>query len=411
MQSSDALCIWAFSCDARRLMQASCGAAFRRFASYLGVMSRRYATTLISHEWLAPLGGSENVFEQIALALPGAAMQCLWNDAPTRFGAQVSETWLARTPLRRSKAAALPFLPGAWRSVDLAGFDRVVASSHAFGHHLATRAAREGRQAFAYIHTPARYVWNPELDARGQGVARKVAGLPLKRLDRRNTATQVSYAANSVFVRDRIRAAWDMDAAVIHPPVAVERIQGVVDWSERVSEHERRQLEDLPSSFVLGASRLVEYKRLDLAMRTGVALDLPVVIAGSGPSEIALRRLSEDVEVPVHFVGRVSDEMLYALYQRAELFVFMAVEDFGIMPVEAMAAGTPVLVNEIGGAAESVAIVEGGATTSASAAPDELREAATRAVGLDRAAIQREARKLSEAIFRDRVRAWIGERP
>src|SRR4051812_3133301 len=111
-------------------------------------MTDGFTTTLISHEWLAPHGGSENVFEQIAVALPGAAMQCLWNDAPARFGPDVTETWLARTPLRRSKAAALPFLPHAWRTVELDGFDRVVASSHAFGHHLATRAAREGREAF-----------------------------------------------------------------------------------------------------------------------------------------------------------------------------------------------------------------------------------------------------------------------
>jgi glycosyltransferase involved in cell wall biosynthesis len=370
-------------------------------------MSEAYADTLVSHEWLAPHGGSENVFEQIAMALPGAAMQCLWNDAPHRFGDDVRETWLARTPLRRSKAAALPFLPTAWGTVDLESYDRVVASSHAFGHHLASRAALAGKRAFAYVHTPARYVWNPELDERGQGLARKIAGLPLKRLDRRATNRNVSYAANSQFVRDRIRAAWDMDATVIYPPVAVERIQSVADWSTEVTDAERRQLDALPTSFVLGASRLIEYKRLDLTMRAGEALDLPVVIAGAGPFEEDLRRFSGQISVPVHFVGRVSDELLYALYQRAELFVFMAVEDFGIMPVEAMAAGTPVLVNNTGGAAESVSFIGGGAATPDRSSPAEFALAAERALAVDGQHMTCSARLFGETPFRERIAEWV----
>ena len=118
-------------------------------------------STLLAHEWLAENGGSENVFEQLRLAFPEASAMCLWNDAPNRFDSTIGETWLSRSPLRCSKALALPFLPYVWRAVDLEGFSRVVVSSHAFSHHLAFSAARKGLRAFAYVHTPARYVWAP----------------------------------------------------------------------------------------------------------------------------------------------------------------------------------------------------------------------------------------------------------
>lgn len=361
--------------------------------------------TLLSHEWLAPHGGSENVFEQIAAALPAADLQCLWNDAPERFQG-VAETWLARTPLRGSKAAALPFMSSAWRSVDLDPYDRVISSSHAFGHQLAARAAESGRQGFAYVHTPARYVWFPEFDQRGNSFAARSAANALKRQDRKRSSAKVRYAANSEFVRLRVQEAWGVDARVIHPPVAVERIQSVSDWADHVSGPESDVLASLPDSFILGASRLIEYKRLDLVMEVGQALGLPVVIAGDGPHAPELRSLAAAMSVPVTFTGRVSDEFLYALYQRASLFVFMAVEDFGIMPVEAMAAGTPTLVNAVGGAAESVAASGAGLAADAESL-DAIVEAAKLSIDLERSAIAESAHRFSEATFRSAITDWI----
>lgn len=362
--------------------------------------------TLLSHEWLAPHGGSENVFEQIAASIPGSDLQCLWNDAPERFSG-VAETWLSRSPLRRSKAAALPLMSSAWRSVDLEPYDRVIASSHAFGHQLAARAAETGKRGFAYIHTPARYVWFPEFDERGDSFGARSAANILKRQDRKRSSSKVRYAANSEFVRGRIRHAWGTDAEVIYPPVAVERIQSVSNWADQVSGPELDLLATLPDTFVLGASRLIEYKRLDLAMEVGEALGLPVVIAGDGPYAPELRALGATLSVPVIFAGRVSDEVLYALYQRASLFVFMAIEDFGIMPVEAMAAGTPTLVNAVGGAAESAA--SSGAGTAANTDNlDSVVEAAKIALDLDRSGIAAAAHRFSEANFRAAIATWTG---
>lgn len=370
-------------------------------------VSGRFRDTLVSHEWLSPHGGSENVFEAIAASLPGAALQCLWNNAPERFGNDVRETWLARTPMRRSRPLALPLLPAVWRSVSLEGFSRVIASSHAFGHQLATRAAEEGLDAYAYIHTPARYVWTPELDDRGDGCAARVIAAMLKRQDARRTSDRVHYAANSEFVRDRIARYWGRAAEVIYPPVAVEMIQSRDDWSDKVVGDEVAKLETLPTEYVLGASRLVRYKRLDLAIELGELLEIPVVVVGSGPMEQQLRELANSRRVPVVFMGSVSNQLLYTIYQRASLLVFMAVEDFGIVPVEAMAAGTPVLVSSTGGSREGVELVGGGVAAASTAIRGELRQAAIEAFELDPSTFQSNAALLGHGAFAARIHKWI----
>jgi glycosyltransferase involved in cell wall biosynthesis len=364
--------------------------------------------TLLSHEWLAPVGGSENVFESLIAMFPGADVACLWNDAPERFGTNLRESWIARSPLRKSKPLALPFMGSAWRHLDISGYDRVLASSHAFGHQLAARAATVGLESYAYIHTPARYIWAPEQDHRGRGVIARTVSRKLQRSDARTTDSAVTYAANSQYVSDRIRNCWGQDAEVIYPPVDVERIQGIADWRDQLGPEDSAMADSLPDTFVLGASRFVEYKRVDEAIRVGESLQLPVVLCGSGPDEERLRSLASESPVPVHFLGRVSDEFLYFLYQRAALFVFMAVEDFGIMPVEAMAAGTPVLVGRKGGAAESVDLLGGGAVATDNSLPT-LIEAAQVAMAADNTSAAVDSALFSKAAFETRIRKWMSD--
>lgn len=361
---------------------------------------------LISHEWVESIGGSENVFRELLTTFPVAEAACLWNNNPRIFDRPVRESWLATTKLRGKKAASLLFQPSAWRRVQLGDHDTVIASSHAFGHHLAGRAAREGRRAIAYVHTPARYIWAPEVEARGDRLPVRLASVPLKRIDRRATHPDVRYIANSRYIRDRIRRSWDVDATVVYPPVDVERIQSVEDWREKVEGPDRALLDDLPPVFVLGASRLVAYKRFDLVFEVGRALGLPVVIAGSGPDEPVIREQAKSANIPVTFAGRVSDELLYALYQRAALFVFMAVEDFGIMPVEAIAAGGRVLVNSAGGAVESVDMLRGGVAVDGAASTRELMGAADDALRLDVAGASARAEAFSRAAFRAQMSRW-----
>ncbi|MTB89563.1 glycosyltransferase [Aeromicrobium senzhongii] len=365
-------------------------------------------TTLLAHEWLAPIGGSENVFESLSSTLPGSRRVCLWNDAPHRFGPDIEQTWLSRSPLRRSKAMAYPFLASAWKRIDLTGVERVVVSSHASSHYLASRAADAGIPSFAYVHTPPRYVWAPEFDERGQSLPARAGRAVFKNWDRGHTSENVSFAANSQFVRQRMQDAWGVDARVIYPPVDVEGIQGVGDWrAEITDEAERRKLEALPERFVLGASRLVEYKRLDAVIDVGEELGLPVVIAGSGPFEDRLREIAKKRKVPVTFLGYVSTPGLYALYQAASLFVFMAIEDFGIMPVEAMALGTPVVVSEIGGARESVEAVGGGIVIQPSAEGIGQVVSWFQDASLDSSAVASRTLAFSRASFATAVETWL----
>jgi glycosyltransferase involved in cell wall biosynthesis len=160
--------------------------------------------------------------------------------------------------------------------------------------------------------------------------------------------------------------------------------------------------------FVLGASRLVAYKKVESAIRVGELLDMPVVIAGTGPELARIQKLADDSTVPVFLLGRVSDPLLRELYLRACLYVFMAVEDFGIMPVEAMAAGTPVLVNHLGGAAESVGIVEGGATADPLSDASLLAGAET-ALSTAGSGNESKAAVFSNESFRRRFRNWVGQ--
>lgn len=313
-------------------------------------------TGLLVHEWIGSSGGAEKVFESMTSAFPRADIHYLWNEGPGRFPSRVTrESWIAKTPLRRNKVLALPFMVPTWRMLKGArNYDWMLVSSHLFAHHARLRDQSSMIPKFVYAHTPARYIWTPELDQRGAGLGIRAVAPLFQALDRRRAQEPTAIAANSHFVRERIARTWEREACVIHPPVAVGHIQRFQDWSQQIAvPGERAFLSSLPRDFVLGASRFIPYKRLDLVLRAGERAGLPVVLAGSGPEEQRLKSIAAELTVPAHFAIAPSDALLYALYQRAGVFVFPAVEDFGIMPVEAQAARTPVVTGRMGGQVET----------------------------------------------------------
>ncbi len=359
---------------------------------------------VLVHEWLAPRGGSENVFEALSQVFPDAARFCLWNESGGRFVVD-GETWLARTPLRGRKAAAVGLMPLAWRTLPSVEADWILTSSHLFAHHARFAGAGRSAPKLVYAHTPARYIWNPELDVRGDSFAARAAAKMLKGLDRRRAQEPIAIAANSVFVQKRIAQAWHRESTVIHPPVDVTGFLRAPEPDER--DHE--VLAGLPETFLLGFSRFIPYKRLDLVIEAGIAADLPVVLAGAGPDEARLRSFAEE-RAPgrIFFVRSPGAELYRALLQRCLALVFPAVEDFGIVPVEAMAAGRPVIAAPVGGTAET--IVDG--TTGAFVehwSRDELRRAVEVAAGVSHEACRTQAKKFSETVFADRITEWVAE--
>ncbi len=363
-------------------------------------------TGVLVHEWIAQSGGSENVLEVMSRIYPDADIVCLWNDSVGRFErARLRESWLARTPLRKSKPLALPFMPATWARRTNRDYEWALISSHLFAHHA--RFGVPDLKRYVYVHSPARYIWNPELDRRGSSLPARAVASVLRPLDRRRAAETEHFAANSDFVRRRIAAAWGMPARVIHPPVEVSHIQAIEDWSAALEERDVRMLDALPKEFVLGASRFIPYKRLEEAVRAGELAGLPVVLAGNGPELDRLRARATRSSTPVHFILSPSTPMLYALYQRCSVFVFPAVEDFGIMPVEAMAAGAPVVANVLGGVAESVLPGVTGALTDF-ASDRDLREAVEQAIAIGPAAPRSRAQAFSRERFVREITGWVG---
>ncbi|MFT4111053.1 glycosyltransferase [Propionicimonas sp.] len=359
---------------------------------------------ILVHEWLSPSGGSENVFEVLSDMYPDAERFCLWDESKGRFPG-VQETVLARTPLRRSRVLAVPFMPIVWRHLPERDADWVLCSSHAFSHHARFSGRARRAPKLVYAHTPARYVWTPELDGRGEGVAARALSAALRPVDRRRATEPVAIAANSRFVADRIAWAWGREATVIYPPVDVARFTG--DEPD-VPSAELGVLDALPAEYLLGFSRLIPYKRLDLVIDAGQATGLPVVIAGSGPDEARLREHAARTRTEAVFVPAPSPALLHHLYRQALALVFPPIEDFGIVPVEAMATGTPVIANAVGGAAETVIDGLTGALVDAWGRT-ELRAAVERASATSGADCRARAEQFGTAVFEARIRTWLDQ--
>ncbi|MGB4135796.1 MAG: glycosyltransferase [Microbacterium sp.] len=360
-------------------------------------------------EWIEATGGAEKVLDAMIEAFPGSVVHTLWNDAPERTRpTQVRESWMANTPLRRAKALALPLMDPTWRTRRTAGSpSRVLVSSYVFAHHVRFVNLPDVPK-YVYVHSPARYIWTPEFDSRGRSPLVRMSAPYWRNLDRRRAAEAHELAANSEFVRQRIQMAWHRDATVIHPPVDSGAIVEIVDWNDAVEGPDARRLATLPADFVLGASRLVGYKRLDAVIGFAKSVGLPAVIVGVGPDRQRLDHLAEDAGVPVHFLGALGSPALYALYQRAAAFVFPPVEDFGIMPVEAMAAGGRVIVNRVGGTAETV--VDG--LTGVHAVDFEgagARAALEAAARIDVGAARERAFAYDKSRYVSRLRGWMAD--
>ncbi len=304
----------------------------------------------VVHDWLDTWGGGENVLAEMLRAYPEADLYSLVDflpdDVRRRLGGRHAQTsFLQRIPgARRRFRTMLPLFPRAIERFDLKAYDLVLSSSHAVAKGVRTTAAQ---LHICYCHTPMRYAWDMRDEYLApRGLSRGWRGAVAHRLlDRlrdwdRATSTRVNhFVANSAFIRDRIARAYGRDATVIHPPVDTDYFDA--------------SAAPKPSpGYYVTASRHVPYKRIDLIASAFKALPAQrLIIAGAGPETGRIRTAAGP---NVEFAGEVPRDQLRALFQGARAFVFAAEEDFGIVPVEAQACGTPVLALRRGGAMETV---------------------------------------------------------
>ncbi|MGY2083210.1 glycosyltransferase [Blastococcus sp. SYSU DS0539] len=345
------------------------------------------------HERFTEYAGSEMVVEQLAREWPAApilAPIARPGVLPADVEPRVSSTRLSRLLRGTAYAHLLPALPVAMGRLPVPPSDVVIASHHAF----ATQVVRAtSAPVVAYVHSPARWVWDPTMRANEVGGRVGAAGLAAfsaayRPVDLRAAARVHTLVANSRAVADRISDWWGRDAVVVHPPVD--------------TEYYRPGPETSRENFFLLAGRLVPYKRPDLAVRAAKQAGVRLVVAGDGRARAEVEQLAGP---DTTFVGRVDDDGLRDLFRRCRALLMPGVEDFGIVPVEAQACGAPVLAIDAGGARDSVVPGRTGVLVPAVPTTDEV-DVWARALasfdgsGYDPAAIRQHAESFSRAHFR-----------
>ncbi|MFC9438259.1 glycosyltransferase [Nocardia sp. NPDC057030] len=299
----------------------------------------------IVHERFTEFGGSEAVVGELAETWPSTEVFApIVDPAGVRPPlTTVHDTWLSRAYAasgRRSHAPLLPFVPRALRRLPLGDrFDAVVVSHHAFASQaaLATDAP-----VIAYVHSPARWAWDKDFRAREAGgragqLALAALGTLARRAELRAAPRLSHVVANSRAVAGRVNDWWGLPATVTYPPVRIDRFTP--------------ELTVPRDDFFLFAGRLVPYKRPDLAIRAAQRAGCRLVILGDGRFRAHLEALAGPETT---FLGATSHEVLLDRYRRARALLMPGVEDFGIVPVEAMACGTPILAVDQGGALDTV---------------------------------------------------------
>ncbi len=285
------------------------------------------------HDYLVQYGGAERVLSAFREVFPEAPIYTLIHDREAVHGrfddARVHTSFLQRLPGVRRAHRVFPLLmPAAIEQFDLSGFDVVLSDSASFAKGVLTGP---DTVHISYIHTPMRYAWDDcQKYTEDFGFPRPIRRLvpflvsPLRIWDRASADRPDLVLANSGFVAERIRKYYGREARVIPPPV----------------DSERFFVSETHGDYFLMVGRLIAYKRFDIAVRAFTRLGLPLRVVGRGPELSKLRKLAGP---NVEFLGRVPDEELARQYARCRAFVFPQEEDFGIVAMEALASGRPVI--------------------------------------------------------------------
>ncbi len=382
-------------------------------AMILDELRERYPRVAVVHDWLTIPGGSEQVVMELLEMFPQAEIftsvyePSSWppiiNDRP------IHSSFLQHIPRATTQyPKLLPLMTYGFRAFDLSGFDLVLSSNHACAKNVRVPA---GVPHVCYCHTPMRYAWEEGfLEGEEVGPLAKLLLKPmlahLRRQDLAGAAGPDLFVANSEHVASRIERYYGRGAEVVHPPVDVESFLG---------------LPRAPSDFYLVFGRVVPYKRVDLAVAACARLGRRLKVAGDGRAMESVRALVQrEGGGTIELLGRVDESERDALLSGARALLFPGEEDFGIVPVEAQAAGVPVVAYGVGGARESVIDGRTGVLYEEQSA-DGLARALARFEGLalDEAEVRANAERFGRMRFREEMagaieraaRAKAGESP
>lgn len=353
----------------------------------------------IVHDYLNQAGGAERVVGTLHTMFPEAPIFTTILDRGSLWevlrDADIRTSWMQKLPLlKRHFKAYLLFYPGAIERFDLREYDLVISSSSAFGKAAITR---KDAVHICYCHTPMRFVWDYEryMEREQYGSPIRAVLVPvLRRFRKWDVKTAVrpdTYVANSTVVADRIKRFYGRESVIVPPPVAVQRFTP----GSKVE------------NFYLIVSRLNPYKRVDLVVKAFNDLGRPLVIIGDGPDRAVLERMAKP---NIKFLGRLPDPEVADYYARCCALIFPGDEDFGIVPLEANAAGRPVIAFKAGGALDTVVNGQTGIFFE-ELTPESLSDAVLRAetTTWDAAAIRRHAEDYAEPHFRERFMRVVEE--
>jgi len=294
----------------------------------------------VVHDWLTDFAGSEKVVLEMLKVFPAAPVYTsIYDKGKVKEfkDVKVYTTYLQKLPLaKKLRSLMIPLMPLAFEQLDFSKYDLVISSSTSAAKGIITRP---GTCHICYCNTPTRYLWESAVDKRASDswLKRRV-NHQLRIWDSVAAERPDFYIANSKNVARRINKYYRRDAEVVYPPVDIDF------YNPKKSE---RKIGD----FYLFVGRLIPYKRADLVIEAFNKSGVELRIIGSGSEEKKLRGMAKD---NIRFLGRASDKILRKNLLATRAVIFPSEEDFGIVPVEAMACGTSVIAFADGGATETV---------------------------------------------------------
>jgi glycosyltransferase involved in cell wall biosynthesis len=363
--------------------------------------------TAIVHEWLVNYAGSEKCVESFTNIWPDAPVYALVDfltDGQRDIilkGKHAKTSFIQRLPYANTQHRKyLPLFPRAIESFNLKEFNLIISSSHSVAKGVRTK---KNQLHICYCHSPMRYAWDEadyylseaNLNAGVKGKLAKLVINYLRKWDVKSAKNVNYFIANSNHIAQKIKRIYNRDADVIYPPVDTQKFS----------------LNSEKEDFYLTASRLVPYKRIDLIVDAfATMLDKKLVVIGSGPEkEKILSKATPNIDV----IGYQDFESLKSYMQKAKAFVFAADEDFGIIVVETMACGTPVIAGNYGGTAESVINGETGILfpeQTVDSIVDAVKKFDVISHSINYSKIRLHSEKFSRQVFETNIKNYVQEK-